>query len=191
MTSMCFSGGAQGADHVWGMVAVEHGHDLIHFSFDGHKSVDSKHTHILTRSELDESDPYVTAAATSIYRRFPSRNPHVNDLLRRNYYQIRWAERVYAVASLVPKDKSMLQISGGTAWACQMYVDKCTKMGNQDGCELYLYDMTSNKWMKWCQLWKEIPRPPVPHGHYAAIGSRELTDAGIRAISQVYELMLG
>jgi len=186
MTGLCFSGGAKGADHAWGLMALDRGHDLIHFTFQGHSSVDKDHSNTLTRAELDSADEHVALAAKSMKRKWPSKNPHVNDLLRRNYSQIRWAERVYAIANLMPDDKSMLRISGGTAWACQMYVDRWYSGRDLKECELYFYDMESNKWMQWWETWKAIERPPVPHGRYAAIGSREMTDAGIRAIFDAY-----
>jgi len=186
MKPICFSGGAKGADDAWGMMALDNGHDLIHFTFDGHRSVDPSKSQNLSRRELGEADPYIENAAKSMKRRWPSQNPHVNDLLRRNYFQVRFAQRVYAVARLLPDDKSSLRISGGTAWACQMYVDRWYAGRDLVECELYFYDMVSDKWMQWWETWKEIDRPPVPHGRYAGIGSRDLTDAGIRAIFDAY-----
>lgn len=184
--SICFSGGAKGADHAWGLMAIDRGHQLIHFSFSGHKPVETEHTKRLTRLELDEADAYVARAAKGMKRKWPSKNDHVNDLLRRNYFQIRYAERVYAVANLVEDDPGVLKISGGTSWACQMYVDRWYSERGLVECELYFYDMLSDRWMQWWETWKEIDRPPVPHGRYAGIGSRDLTEGGIRAIFEAY-----
>jgi len=186
LKSICFSGGAKGSDHAWGLMAVNSGHDLIHFTFPGHKSVEEQFSKKLTVAELGEADPYVETAAKSMRRKWPSQNPHVNNLLRRNHYQVRFCERVYAVANLLPDDKSSLKISGGTAWAATMYVDRWYADRTLKECELYFYDMTSNKWMQWWETWKVIDRPPAPHGRYAAIGSRDITDRGIQAIFSIY-----
>lgn len=185
-SSICFSGGARGADHAWGLMAVDKGHDLIHFTFQGHKPVEESHSKKLAKFELDEAEHHVAVAAKTMKRKWPSKNEHVNDLLRRNYFQVRWAERVYAVASFLPDDKSALKISGGTAWACQMYVDRWYSGRDLVECELYFYDMVSGKWMQWWETWIDIEKPPVPHGRYAGIGSRDLNDAGIRAIFEAY-----
>ena len=185
MTHICFSGGALGSDHTWGLMAEDRGHDLIHFTFSGHKSVDPAHSKKLSGLELDDAELAVKNAAKSMKRRWPSQNEHVNNLLRRNYFQVRWSERVYAVANRV-EDNSVLGISGGTAWACQMYVDRWYSGRDLTECELYLFDMTSNKWMQWWETWREIDSPPIPHGRYAGIGSREITDAGVAAIFHVY-----
>jgi hypothetical protein len=40
--------------------------------------------------------------------------------------------------------------------------------------------------MQWWETWITIKKPPTPHGRYAGIGSREITDAGIRAIFEVH-----
>ena len=184
--SLCFSGGAKGADHAWGLMAENAGHDLIHFTFQGHKPVEERFAKKLTRAELDEANPYVETAAKSMRRRWPSQNQHVNDLLRRNHFQVRYSERVYAVANFLPDDKSMLKISGGTAWACQMFVDRWYADRTLKECELYFFDMLSNKWMQWWETWIDIEKPPIPHGRYAGIGSRDITDEGIKAIFSVY-----
>lgn len=132
------------------------------------------------------ADEFVIEAAKSMKRRYPSAKENINNLLRRNWYQVRYAERVYAISNLSDTDPGCLKITGGTAWACQMYVDRWYSERNFPVCELYLYDMASNKWMQWWETWKEIERPPVPHGRYAGIGSRDLTDDGIRAIFSAY-----
>lgn len=168
------------------MMATDREHQLIHFTFAGHKSVDSQHSQRLSSLDLSEADPYVSKAAKAMRRKWPSKTEHVNNLLRRNWFQVRYAERVYAVANYLPDDAGTLKISGGTAWACQMYVDRWYSGRDLVECELYFYDMLSNKWMQWWETWIDIKRPPVPHGRYAGIGSRDLTDDGIRAIFEAY-----
>jgi hypothetical protein len=184
--NICFSGGARGADHAWGLMAEDQGHRVIHFSFKGHKTSIDQHVQILTREELDEAEQWVVAAAKPMKRRYVSAKDHVKDLLRRNWHQIRFAERVYAVAKLVKDDPGTLKISGGTAWSAQMYVERWYAERNFAECELYLFDMESNKWMQWWETWKVIDNPPAPHGRYAAVGSRDITDAGVEAIFRAY-----
>ena len=67
-----------------------------------------------------------------------------------------------------------------------MYVNRWYAEKHFPVCELYLFDMNTNTWMQWWETWKEIKKPPIPTGRYAGIGSREITDAGIRAIFEVY-----
>jgi hypothetical protein len=182
----CFSGGARGSDHAWGLMAADRDHQVIHFSFDGHRTADAAHVEVLTRAQLDEADPWVQAAAKPMKRRLSTAKPHVMDLLRRNWYQVRYAERVYAIGRLVADDPGALKIAGGTAWAAQMYVNRWYEERHFPECELYLFDMETNQWMQWWECWRKITAPPIPHGRYAGIGSREITDAGVEAIFRAY-----
>jgi hypothetical protein len=186
MENICFSGGAAGADHAWGLMALDRGHNLIHFSFNGHKTSSSSNIELLSKTQLLEADVRLIEAAKSMRRRYPSQKEGVNNLLRRNWYQVRFAERVYAISKLVDDDPGKLKIAGGTAWAATMYVDRWYEERNFPECELYLFDMNTNKWMQWWETWKEIKEPPAPHGRYAGIGSRDITDEGIRAIFTAY-----
>lgn len=178
------SGGAIGADYVFGMLAEEKQHDLIHFTFSGHDCLQPKYAKILTDSELNVADAAARLAAKSIKRKYPSKSKFVNNLLLRNYYQVRWSDRVYAVAK-IENDSSLLKISGGTAWACQYYVDKWYMSRKMMECELYLYDMNTNRWLQWIEEWREV-LPPRPHGVYAGIGSRDITTEGVTAIYNLY-----
>lgn len=183
---ICFSGGAQGADHAWGEMALDRGHDLIHFSFDGHKTAVDHNRQVLSAKQLADADQHLAIASASLARPWPTRNVHVNNLLRRNYFQVRFAERVYAVARLLPSDKGILKISGGTAWACQLFVDRWYSDPTLKECELYLYDLDCKRWMQWWETWIDVKHLPVPHGRYAGIGSRDISDDGIRAIFEAY-----
>jgi hypothetical protein len=186
MTSICFSGGAAGADHAWGLVAADNGHSVIHFTFSNHRPATDQNLQLLSQTELYEADAYVAKAAKSMKRRYPSAKDMVNNLLRRNWYQVRFAESVYAVAKLEVDDPGALKISGGTAWACQMYVDRWYEERNFPECKLYLFDMNTNTWMQWWETWITIDMPPKPQGRYAGIGSREITDQAVRAIFEAY-----
>jgi CO dehydrogenase/acetyl-CoA synthase delta subunit len=58
--NVLLSGGARGADYEWGKNALKYGHQVVHWSFDGHNSSDPANSYILTDQELKEADRYVT-----------------------------------------------------------------------------------------------------------------------------------
>lgn len=175
----CLSGGADGADLQWGMCAGSAGHHVVHWSFEGHRSkAPDAEVSILSKEQLEQADESVKRANKTLKRHFPTRNGFVNNLLRRNYYQIKWTQAVYAVAKL---ENGI--VSGGTAWATQMYMDRYLFDGEPiEECHLYLFDQLTEKWFSWSNGWIEITEPPVPSGVWTGIGSRELTDAGKHAI---------
>ncbi len=178
LKNICLSGGADGADLQWGMVAGSAGHNVVHWSFKGHKSsAPATEIVILTPELLDEADEPCKRASKTLKRWFPPKSLFVKNLLRRNWFQVKDAERVYAVAAI---EKGI--VTGGTAWATQMFIDR------HDGatCECYVFDQEIAKWFQWVDSqWTEIESPPSPHGVWAGIGSRELNEAGKNAIRTI------
>lgn len=176
-TNVCLSGGAAGADLKWGEVASARGDEVIHYIFRGHRSTAPEHQKIiLSPSQLAEADPHLETANKTLRRRFPGSNDFVNNLLRRNYYQVVWSGSVYAI-SQIGKDGL---VKGGTAWATTMFTD----MHPYGKC--YVYDQVAKQWFQWKGGWCPIVMPPTPVGVWAGIGSRDLLPAGERAI---YELL--
>ena len=170
----CLSGGATGADLQWGMVAGSKGHSVFHFSFAGHRSqAPTEEIVILSPEQLEAADEPLKAASARVKRYFPPKSLFVRNLLRRNWYQVAAAERVYAVATLTDG-----LVSGGTAWATAMFIDRF----NGAACECYVFDQAVSAWFIWNgDGWTPIA-PPAPHGLWAGIGSRELQQNGKEAI---------
>jgi len=166
-SNILLSGGAKGGDMLWDKVAEILSHDRIHFSYQGANYKSAKeHTYILTNEELSVSDSFLDEANLTLQRKFPTGSYHVNSLLRRNYYQIRDSQRLYAVAKV-----NQSTCSGGTAWAVQMFIDK----HETHSCECYVFCTEKLEWFKWDgYIFSPTPTPPSPHGIWTGIGSRDL-----------------
>lgn len=182
-TDLCLSGGAEGADVQWGMNAGRLGHTVIHWSFHGHKSfAPEQETVRLDTDQLAVADPFLERANRTLKRVWPARSDYVCNLLRRNHYQVAWAESLYAVGVF---KNGMVQ--GGTSWATQMYMDRVTN--NElpvESCKLFFYDQALGCWMQWQGSWLTLEdAPPVPSGIWAGVGSRELLDNGKWAIREL------
>lgn len=177
LDNVCLSGGADGADVQWGMCAGKFGHNVIHWSFHGHRS-QAPETEVvrLNEDQLAEAAPAVKRAAKALSKH-PPRAPFARNLIHRNYYQVAWANRVYAVATL--KDNL---VQGGTGWAVQMYLDRALD-DPEFKPEAYVYCQEIEEWHQMVDgYWVIIEKPPVPHGLWAGIGSRDLGQAGKDAI---------
>jgi hypothetical protein len=168
----CLSGGADGADFEWGEAALAAGHEVVHWTFANHRSKAQHGITVLSESQLELALPRLVQANKTLKRKIP-RPGFVRNLLARNWYQVADAERVYAVASIVNG-----QVTGGTAWATQMFIDR--KQGLP--CACFVFDQYRGQWYCWKGDWKPIDQPPEPQGIYAAIGSRKLLDLGRNAI---------
>lgn len=195
------SGGAKGADSLWSEVAIRHGHQAINYVTSLPSRNNMKDFPIcmsgtffkLTQEQLNHTDHKVRAANEYLKRTFPTNKTWLDNLLRRNYYQIQTADSLYAVGFL-GFDGSVL---GGTAWAVQMFIME--RQGHA-----YFFDQNRKSWFVRNRIdpnyqdsnynsetlfnlkWNKINKPPVPSGTYAGIGSRDIQDSGVQAISQVF-----
>ncbi len=191
MNDICYSGGAEGADMLFTTYALKNGHNVLNFSFKNARTNAPKETLIiLSHEELKEADPYLIKANEQLKRRFPTSNYGVNCLLRRNYFQVKNTERVYAVAPFNNKPP-IGTLLGGTAWAVSMAIDLLVP-------EIYVFNLIDNHlnkigWYKYNydakinqSPWEMYPNIPKPKGKYTGIGSRTPGETGINAINKLY-----
>lgn len=170
------------------MVAGSAGHSVIHWSFNGHKSnAPISETVTLTKAQLKLADQYCARAAPSLRRPWPPRRTYVQNLLRRNWYQVETAQRCYAISLFrldstqriaIGETISDVMVQGGTAWAVQMFIDK----HNGQACPCYVFDQNCCYWFEWKGVWTRIYEPPRPAGIYAGVGTRKLNSIGKLAI---------
>ncbi|RYD66780.1 MAG: hypothetical protein EOP83_04160 [Verrucomicrobiaceae bacterium] len=178
---ICLSGGAEGADLQFGMCAGAMGHMVVHYSFAGHRTqAPAAELVVLGPEQLAEADPHLIRACQTLGRATPFHKPWVINLLRRNYFQIKDTESVYAVADLIQG-----KIDGGTAWAAQMFIDRFPA---GEALPLYLFDQIEGVWTQW--MGNEFliidgnpGHPPPPKGVWTGIGtSKNLRPNGKQAI---------
>ena len=178
-SNVCMSGGADGADLVWGAEARRHSHKVLHFSFAGHRTqAPPDELVILSEDDLRRADPYLAKATVRLNRDRPPASQYAANLLRRDWYQVKDAERVYAVARL----QDNRQIEGGTAWTVTLFIDR------HDGrpCEAYLFEPNRRQWLRWNTDWEASAMPPPPSGLWAGIGMRALSPSGEAAIQALF-----
>lgn len=160
------SGGAVGADYEWGRQGAQYGVVSRHY---WHHSRTPYGNVEISEADFEEGCRQVLHANRVLHRR-PER---YMDLLARDWCQVKYADAVYAIGRL----KNGI-VAGGTAWAVQMAIDA--------GKPVYLFDQERETWLTFKDgAWVSCD-VPVLTPHFAGIGSRQITPAGIRAISEVY-----
>ena len=181
-----------GSDYEFASHALKAGHQVYVMSFEGHKEYLPKlspEIQKLTTQVLKTADPYLKTANKKLERSL-SGNAYVMNLLRRNYFQIKSVSSVYAVGDFLDSGKKdSVRVSGGTAWACQMFIDKMVDEDKEDihKVGLFFFSQKDGSWFQ-CSLtkdqvsWDKIDKPPKPKGKYAGIGTRELTPKGRETI---------
>lgn len=175
LDNVCYSGGAAGADRLFGIWATQNGFQEVHFSFNKHKHYVPDDTVLVIPDNILQ-EPFVKdklkTANNSLGRSIPKPGTYVYNLLARNSFQVLLTERVYCISTLT----SPTQVDGGTAWAVQMYIDQ------YDEPEIYCYDTVRKCVYMYDTVLKEfieVQSVPKPHGKWTGIGSRKTTQEHI------------
>ena len=182
--NICLSGGALGSDLQWGMNAGRDGQSVIHWSFENHQSEAPKQELVvLTEEQLERADSALLRASKTIKRPWPGKRSHnVKSLLRRNWYQVQWAESVYAVSTINHRNL----VDGGTGWAVQMFLDRHSQLAQFEPIPCFVFDQDQKQWFRWAGGWQPIDTPPKPQGIWAGVGTRDLNDSGKWAIRNLF-----
>lgn len=175
----CHSGGAIGADLKWELQGDKYGVKTIAYSFKYHKT-ESNNQLILSEEELKEGWIHILKANENLKRGISSHiEPYVYRLLCRNWFQVKNSEQIYAIGELSKTKKS---VDGGTGWAVQMAID--------NNKPVYVFDQPQNQWYIYLEPHKrfvEYYAIPQLTKNFAGIGTRGLTNNGVKAIEQIYE----
>lgn len=172
------SGGALGADTYWEQRGNEYGVKTVAYSFGNHSSK-SPSLRVLKMDELAEGWEEIKSVSKDIGRNLPY-NKYVQNLLSRNWFQVKNSEAVFAISNL--NRSTFKNVEGGTGWAVQMAI-KHEK-------PVFLFDQTEKQWYIYNMLFSvftPIDYIPILTKNFAGIGSRELTPSGMGAIDSVYK----
>jgi len=179
MTYINHSGGCPGADMTWEILGYDYGVTSIAYSFWNHVQ-EGKNPRKLTVEELNEGFNHVITAAKSINRNIYGIAPYVQNLLSRNWFQVKNAEAIYPIGKFM--DDRQTKVQGGTGWAVQMAVDNYKR--------IYLFEQNIGSWFSYDYVNKKFAQYdgiPTLTKEFAGIGTREINDAGILAIQEIYE----
>lgn len=165
------SGGAKGSDSYWGEIGEKYGIKSNHYHAQGERTATGNTP--LTQQQLVEADEHLRKANEKLGRTFPAKSNFINNLLRRNWYQVKNSDAIFAIGHL-----SKGIVDGGTGWAVQMAID--------NGKPVYVFDQVRNQWYKNIDgKWSESEVPTLTP-NFAGIGTRELNSLGEKAIESVY-----
>lgn len=178
------SGGAKGSDKEWTDVASKYGvSDIQNLYVPG---TDAPYGDTELEMETAKlADPYLELIAHLIGRNFPTNNEGINDLLRRDYYQIVDTDIVFAVA---PLDKDGY-IKGGTAWASYSALlnDIPVYHFEQNDKKWYLLERTTKEKNDISHVKTQVQTPTLNNiTVFTGIGSRSIDEMDKMAIEQVF-----
>lgn len=171
------SGGAKGADSYWDDAGKQYGVESKHYHVQGNKT--PRGNVPISKENAKKADKLLIKANESLGRKFPTSNEYVNNLLRRNAWQVYNSDSVFAVGQL-ESDKT---VKGGTGWAVQMAID-----ANKP---VHVFDQSHGKWFTWDGESFVESEQPILTENFAGIGTREINQAGKDAIDSLYATQFG
>lgn len=174
------SGDAVGSDAAWTSAAREVGiKNIRNFST---KSYDA-----LSEEEKKEADSEYLKAVTELSRPALSNTTYNGKLVRRNWLQVKNADAIFAIGSIVnslERGRSGLNYSkhavvdGGTGYAVQMAIN--------NNKPVHVFDQDKGKWFTWKDgNFVEEPSPILTE-KFAGIGTRQINDSGRAAIKEIF-----
>lgn len=163
------------------------GHQVIHFIYQGSGQDPFPPTRYLIDDELlKDGNQWLLRANKSMHRSLPRQGLSSDAALPRDLYLVRYAHRLYTFG-LFTQDASLLKIASDTAWAAQMYVDRFLyDQEPMELCELYMFDLKSQKWWQWSRQWQMVESVPNAKGVYTVLGSDRMTNAGKEALNSLF-----
>jgi hypothetical protein len=178
-----YSGGANGAEHEFGVQAEAHGIEEINFTFEGRGIARARGVRILSREELKKGDVSL-AYVSKLMNRTYSDAMFIRKVLQTVWYQVNAGQEIYVVGKILPDGT----VRGGTGWGAE-FAKLCNKT-------LYVFDQERDAWHQWdspSSAWVRLEGESLPRisaYHFAGVGTRNLKPNGHAAIEELYERSL-
>jgi hypothetical protein len=171
--AILFSGGAPGAEAVFGENAERFGIDEVNFTFDGHAIERHRGARVLNHVELKAGDVSLEYVSRLMNRQYTD-SPKLRKVLQTLWYQVNNGQEIYVVGALLEDGT----VRGGTGWGAE-FAKLCNK-------PLWVFDQVKNGWFRWSgRDWTDASSalPRVTHAHFTGTGTRRITNEGRAAIA--------
>lgn len=173
------SGGANGAEAAFGEAAERWGLGEITFSFAGRQTARQRGVVELSEAELERGSVSETYIKAQLHRSFPATDSFQR-LLKSIWHQVSTAGEVFAVGEILDD----ATVKGGTGWGAELakHLRK----------PLHVYDQTKDHWFRWHRdSWTQVEPPRIHRTRFTGTGTRFLSDAGRKAIDDLFERSFG
>ncbi|THB63334.1 MAG: hypothetical protein D6E12_17120 [Desulfovibrio sp.] len=171
-----YSGGAAGAETLFGELAEKYGAQEVNFSFSGHKPNRTANLRTLTSDELLRKDVSLTYVSKLLGRKFTNA-PYLRDVLRTIMYQVDSSLEIFVVGT-IQEDGT---VKGGTGWGAE-FAKICNK-------PLFVFGQVKNGWFTWDHaqsIWAPVDAPTITQKQYCGTGTRFLEENGKKAVEDLF-----
>lgn len=173
-----YSGGASGAETIFGETAEKLGVNEVNFTFDGHVQGRSRGAHPLTEQELAAGEVSLAYVSRRLRRGYGEGNM-IRRVLQSLWHQVSRAQQVFVIGA-IQEDGT---VTGGTGWSVEL-----ARMWNK---RLWVYDQDKECWFRWNGEDWVSGTPVLDATEFCGTGTRYLLPSGRRAIVELMERSFG
>ena len=173
-----YSGGANGAEAAFGEVSERWGVQEVNFTFDGHKQIRSRGRYLLSARELAAGDVSLVYVSRRLNRTY-SEGSLIRRVLQTLWHMVSRSQQVFVVGQ-IQEDGTVI---GGTGWSVEL-----ARMWNKS---LWVFDQEKAAWYRWDGHDWASGVPVIESVHFCGTGTRYLSEAGRRAIDDLFERSFG
>ena len=168
-----YSGGHQGAEAEFGQQAEQWGMGEVTFSYEGHAISRDRGLVLLGPEEMKRGDISMEIVCMRMNRTY-SKVDSIRRVMQVLFHMVNHGYQVFAVGWIQPNDT----VKGGTGWAVEL-----AKLFNRP---LSVFDQERQAWFTWeNNAWVES-LPLIESKTFVGTGTRHLSDAGRRAIGDLF-----
>jgi hypothetical protein len=169
-----YGGGHRGTEAEFGRLAERFGIKEINFSFEGHQPAREKGLKLLGPEELKKGDISMEIVSLRMQRKY-SQADKIRKVFQSIFHMVNNGLQIFAVGWIQPDDT----VKGGTGWAVEL-----GKLFNRP---LSVFDQDKEQWFSWIENRWQADDPKVVHPTFVGTGTRNLSEAGKRAIADLFE----
>ena len=171
--SHLFHGGHKGAEAEFGRAAEQHGVKETTISFEGHQMERARNEIVLSDEELAKGRVSMEFVFQALGRRFAT-GVGIRRVIKSMFHVVVNTNELFAIGTIQEDG----HVKGGTGWGVEL-----AKMFNR---KVHVFDQSKERWFSWQHQEWEPSQPTLPEGTFSATGTRELNDAGKRAIEELF-----
>jgi hypothetical protein len=173
-----YGGGHEGAEAEFGRQAERYGIREINFAYRGQTPLRKRGVKILSAEALKRGDISMEIVSLRMGRTY-SREADIRKVIQTIFHMVNMGHQVFSVGWIQSDDT----VKGGTGWAVEL--------GKMFQRPLSVYDLKRRAWFTWREgAWKK-DHPLIKHATFAGTGTRRLTEAGRRAIADLFRRSFG
>ena len=171
-------GGHKGTEAEFGVAAGKWGLKETTLSYEGHNMARSENVEVLSDDELAKGRVSMEFVFERMGRRF-AQGKGLSRVINLLFHVVVRSDELFTIGSIQPNGT----VKGGTGWGVEL-----AKLFNRP---VHVFDQEKDGWFHWADSDWKAHEPTLPEGVVAVTGTRNLTDAGRVAITDLFERSLG